>query len=371
RSDHGRPGARCPREHRHALLGRRGEDRGRWRAKWRRLPRADRLCGSGALLKERALIGERVREEVGDVPAIDGLRGLAVLWVIAFHYIIVREENLSADPWISALHRLPALDTLLRNGYLGVDLFFLISGFLLALPWLVHARAGLPPPSALRFYARRVRRIVPAYYVQLFLLFTVALPLLGGITYWRSDLYVDLWNGIAHGLFLQDTSPLTSGSLHVNGALWTLPIEVQFYALLPLAAPLFVRAPRAMLVAATAASLAWQWAGAHDLRPLVDMELELGSHWRWSEAVVRDVIAMQLPAYLAHFALGIVLGRMWLASRAAIVSSATKLFRWLAMLAALALLAASLEGMLPVPHEHQRMIPALAIAVLLFGAVSS
>jgi peptidoglycan/LPS O-acetylase OafA/YrhL len=306
---------------------------------------------------------EGVRAEVGDIPALDGLRGIAVIWVVAFHFAVLRE----GDAWVGALHGLPALDALVRSGYLGVDLFFLLSGFLLALPWIAHANAGLPPPSTRAFYRRRARRILPAYYVQLVLLFAVVLPLLLGRTYWRKDLYVYLWNGVAHGLFLQGTTPLTSGSMGINGALWTLPLEVQFYLLLPFAAPLFLRAPRRMLAGAIALSLAWQWAAAHDLAPLVALELRLGAHWHWAEATVREMLAAQLPAFLGHFALGIVLARAWLARRGR--------GRWpgapLAAAAGAALLAVSIAGLVPLPPEHMRIVPLAALALLFYAAVAS
>ena len=304
-----------------------------------------------------------VRAEVGDIPVLDGLRGLAVIWVALFHFVVLR----AGDTWVDALHGMPALDALVRSGYLGVDLFFLLSGFLLALPWIAHANAGLPPPSTAAFYVRRARRILPAYYVQLALAFLVALPLLLGVGYWRKDLYVYLWNGVAHALFLQGTSPLTSGSMGVNGALWTLPIEVQFYLLLPFAMPLFIRAPRRTLAAAIAASLAWQWAAAHDLVPLVALELRLGAHWRWPEATVREMLAAQLPAFLGHFALGIFLGRAWLAHRGACARMGAPL----AAVTGAALLAVSIAGLVPLPLEHVRLVPSLALALLFHAAVAS
>ena len=304
-----------------------------------------------------------VRAEVGDIPVLDGLRGLAVIWVVAFHFVGLRE----GDKWVGALHAVPALDALVRNGYLGVDLFFLLSGFLLALPWIAHANEGLPPPSTAAFYVRRARRILPAYYVQLACLYLVALPLVLGLAYWRKDLYVYLWNGVAHGLFLQGTSPLTSGSMGVNGALWTLPIEVQFYVLLPLAMPLFLRAPWRTLAAAIAVSLAWQWAAAHDLAPLVALELRLGAHWRWPEATVRELLSAQLPAFLGHFALGIFLGRAWLARR----GPRARMGAPLAALAGAALLAVSIAGHVPLPPEHVRLVPSVALALLFYAAVAS
>jgi peptidoglycan/LPS O-acetylase OafA/YrhL len=98
-----------------------------------------------------------------------------VAWVIAFHVYALRRTV--GDPWVASMASSP-LEPVVGAGYLGVDLFFLISGFLLALPWFLHAGEGRAAPSARAFYARRVRRIVPAYYVQLVFLFAVVLPLL-------------------------------------------------------------------------------------------------------------------------------------------------------------------------------------------------
>jgi peptidoglycan/LPS O-acetylase OafA/YrhL len=133
---------------------------------------------------------------------------------------------------------------------------------------------------------------VPAYYVQLAALFLVVLPLLHGWTYWRSDLYVYALNAFAHGVLVHNLFPLTSASMGVNGALWTLGVEAQFYLLLPVFAPLFVRRPAAMLAISIAIALGWR--------------LCAGS----------DFLRAQLPSYLGHFALGIVLGRAWLERRA-------------------------------------------------------
>lgn len=308
---------------------------------------------------------EDVHAEVGHIATLDGVRGLAVLWVMLFHYVVVRGAAVD-DPYVAALARFPAADLLLRNGYLGVDLFFLVSGFLLTLPWFAHARAGRSPPSTRAFYARRIRRIVPAYYVQLAVLFALVMPLLHGLRYWRSDLYVYAWNAFAHALFLHGTTPLTSGSLGVNGALWTLAVEAQYYLLVPLVAPVFVRSPRAMLVLAFALAAAWQWGARHDLHALVAWELALGQHWGWPEDVVRRLLTMQLPGYLAHFALGILLGRAWLVERAR--GAATNRYaRFALAFASLGLLAAALAR----GGENAPGLAMLALAALLFLAATA
>lgn len=253
---------------------------------------------------------EGVRAEVGRIAGVEGMRGVAVLWVILFHCFVLRPD----DPWMLAIEASP-FEPLVRNGYLGVDLFFIISGFLLAMPWFLHADAGREPPSFRSFYARRFWRIAPAYYVQLAFLFLVALPLTRGGAYWRSDLWVYLYNAGVHALFLHNTTPLSSGSMGINGALWTLAVEAQFYLLLPVLMPLFLRWPKTMFVASLAVAEYWRLASHLDLDWLVNAELTLGRAWNWPESIVRYLIEHQLPTYIAHFALGIVMGHAWLRSR--------------------------------------------------------
>ncbi len=242
------------------------------------------------------------------------MRGVAALWVVLFHYTVMRAtaEN---DPWIAAIDSFPALGAVIRNGYLGVDLFFLITGFLLTLPWLRARHEGRPAPSARDFYVRRIRRIVPAYYVQLFFLFFVFLPLLRGLAYWRQDFFFLSFNLAAHLSFLHYTTPATSASLGINGVLWTLALEAQYYVLLPLIAGVFVRAPWRMTAALVATAAAWRWMSAHDLEILVRPAMAIASRWSVPEAAIRHFLATQLPGYLGHFALGILAGWAWLASR--------------------------------------------------------
>ena len=254
-----------------------------------------------------------VRSEVGNLPALDGLRGVAVLWVIVFHAFVLRKDL--GDPWIGIAASSSWLGPVIGSGYLGVDLFFLLSGFLLALPWFVRAARGQPSPSAREFYARRARRILPAYYAQLLLLFAVVLPLLRGKDYWRTDLYVYLYNFVAHATFMHNTTPLSSGSMQANGALWTLAVEAQFYLLVPFVAPLVVRWPRRALAVSFALAIAWRLATRDGLGPLVALEMALGRPWGWTEDVVRYLLLHQLPSYCGHFVLGMVLGGAWLSWR--------------------------------------------------------
>ena len=254
---------------------------------------------------------EGVRSEIGFIAPVEGLRGIAVLWVIAFHCAALRGDAFD-DPWIALLASAPVLDVVARNGYLGVDLFFLITGFLLTLPWFRHAAESRPPPSAIEFYRRRAWRILPGYYVQLVLLFFVFLPLLHGWSLWKTDPAYTLDNFGAHLFLVHYTTPYTSASLGINGALWTLSLEVQYYFLLPLLAPWVVRAPLRSACALAAAAIAWRWLALHDLEPLVRRELAIGERWQVSEATIRHLVGTQLPAYCAHFAAGILAGHAWM-----------------------------------------------------------
>jgi len=313
---------------------------------------------------------EGVRFEAGYIPAIEGMRGIAVLWVVLFHYVVVRDGHFD-DPAIAAISTVNPLNIVLRNGYLGVDLFFLISGFLLTLPWFMRAARGAPPPSVREFYARRFLRIAPAYYVQLLVLFGVVLPLLQGIRYWRSDLYVIAANVIAHLGFLHNTTPLTSGSLGVNGALWTLAVEAQYYALVPLAALAFLRRPAVSLVAAVAAAVAWHLGARHGLDSLVAFERWLGRPWGWSEESIRQLLVTQLPSYLGHFAIGILAGRAWLAWRANPVPVLVRRLLGVATVLALALLYWVYGHLGPIAGDFTWLVVPFAFGLAFFTLAAS
>jgi len=282
-----------------------------------------------------------VRGEVGFIAPVEGLRGVAVLLVMVFHYALVLDARF-ADPWIAASEAWLAAKVVVRNGMLGVDLFFLITGFLLVLPWLRHAADGGAAPSATAFYRRRVRRILPAYYVHLLILFLVLVPLLRGLEFWRYDPAHLFTNLSAHVFLVHYLSPVTSASVGVNGALWTLSLEAQFYLLLPLLAPAFARAPWRTALALLATALAWRWAAGHGLDALV-ASLQAQVPTQVSEQTMRHFLQTQLPGYLGHFAAGMLAARAWLQWRDHPPSRAASI-AWLALAACAGLLLWSLHA---------------------------
>ena len=146
------------------------------------------------------------------MPALDGLRALAVGLVLLFHAWNQQPDFLAPGQWEE---RYPMYYT--RT---GLHLFFVLSGFLLFLPyarWLFH-KAGRP--SATNFYKRRALRVGPAYLVCLTLL-----TLLGPHTAAAAE------DWLLHTTFLFNLRPQSIFS--INGVFWTMAVEVQFYLLLP------------------------------------------------------------------------------------------------------------------------------------------
>ena len=98
------------------------------------------------------------------LPEVDGLRFLAIFGVLFFH-VIYSATNVPGVPLQAS-----ALDFLLRpfqEGHRGVELFFGISGFILALPFAAQHLNGAAPVSVRRYYLRRVTRLEPPYLVAL------------------------------------------------------------------------------------------------------------------------------------------------------------------------------------------------------------
>jgi peptidoglycan/LPS O-acetylase OafA/YrhL len=148
---------------------------------------------------------------MGYRPDIDGLRALAVLSVIAYHWQI--------PPF--------------RGGFVGVDIFFTISGFLIT--QIITTEVDQQRFSFWNFYERRIRRILPALYVMIAAVFVLSWSMLFPSDYrnlsssilsvvtFRSNFF--FWREA--GYF--DTSSLGKPLLHT----WSLAVEEQFYLVLP------------------------------------------------------------------------------------------------------------------------------------------
>ena len=199
--------------------------------------------------EEKAAAGQHREQEFGHGhwPALTGLRGLAALGVLAFHVAGLggRTQELPAPlAWLCGM------------GWSGVDVFFTLSAFLLCLPFVDASERGAPEPSLREYWRHRAWRILPAYWLQVLLLFVLAV--LGvQVSYWTST---DAANLAVNALFLYNLHPYVGAALP---PWWTLPVELGFYLLLPLFAALLRPSRWYWLLLAIAGSLAWRWWVVH------------------------------------------------------------------------------------------------------------
>ena len=116
------------------------------------------------------------------------------------------------------------------NGDRGVELFFVISGMILAVPFARHYLAGMKPPSLRKYYMRRLTRLEPPYLVST--LFVVV-----GYIVYSHGYPAGYLPHILASLFYQHS--LIYGSPGVNPVTWSLEVEIQFYVLAPIVMLLF------------------------------------------------------------------------------------------------------------------------------------
>lgn len=158
-------------------------------------------------------------------PALDGLRGIAILLVIFLH-------NFKFTNYFFF-------------GWLGVDLFFVLSGFLIT--GILIQTMG--QPNFLRnFYMRRVLRIFPVYYLTLIICLLI-LPRISSLNV-QADYYTDnqvwLWTYLQNWLYIFKPPYGDVLLLHT----WSLAVEEQFYLIWPVII-FFVRKPKVLLALAT------------------------------------------------------------------------------------------------------------------------
>jgi peptidoglycan/LPS O-acetylase OafA/YrhL len=155
------------------------------------------------------------------VPQIDALRGLAAM-VVAF----VFHQHLVAGVYRTGpLDGLPVFTWLHDYGWTMVDLFFVISGFVMCHVYLGVPGERRPPPSALRFANARFARLYPLHFVTL--LATAAI-LAVGVPASYQGARPDGWNFALNALMLQQ-SPLAEG-MSFNLPAWSIAVEMYCYA---------------------------------------------------------------------------------------------------------------------------------------------
>ncbi len=223
------------------------------------------------------------------MPGIEMLRGIAAAVVVAHHL------------WsLSTLPRFSGYWVIEGFGSYGVDIFFVLSAFLLSDPsWRIKTKRQLAI-----FWARRAARIIPAYYAVVIVLFLFFVP--AGSLFTGTGLRQTL----ANLTFTQYFFPTTTGSFGTNGVLWTLSIEFTLYLMLPIIGWLFVRAPVVTFSAMMAIGIGWRivvGVAGDGLREFYfgDLGVPLGLQSLF--------VARQFVGYLPLFAIG--MAARWLSER--------------------------------------------------------
>jgi peptidoglycan/LPS O-acetylase OafA/YrhL len=139
------------------------------------------------------------------IPALDGIRGLAILMVLGFHYL--------------------GQHAVFSKGWAGVDLFFVLSGYLITKRLMENKERS---DRYAKFYKNRVLRIFPLYYLVLILLFSYALI--------KNEYFFEFKNAVAFFLFFQNWAFIIKGLSHeiFLPHTWSLAVEEQFYLVWPL-----------------------------------------------------------------------------------------------------------------------------------------
>jgi peptidoglycan/LPS O-acetylase OafA/YrhL len=162
------------------------------------------------------------------IPEIDGLRFVAIALVVIFHighYLAGRpplDTPQTGHPWYTHFS---------RYGHYGVELFFVISGFVLALPFASHHVKGTPKVDLKRYYIRRLTRIAPPY-----LLITIVVYF--GAVWFQGLSAASLFPNFIASLVYLHSLMFGQGSVF-NPVAWSLEIEIQFYLLIPFLTLLF------------------------------------------------------------------------------------------------------------------------------------
>ncbi|MGN6332248.1 MAG: acyltransferase family protein [Motilibacteraceae bacterium] len=223
---------------------------------------------------------------VDRLAGLEGYRGLAAVLIVVYHvyqFVRVGDRYPLEGTWAHPL--LYALDTF-------VGLFFVLSAFLLGLPFARRALEGGRAGSGREFLRRRAVRIVPLYYVAVLVVWAS-----------RNGSFPGDWRDLLEHLTFTQVFD-QQRIFYTIGPAWSLAVEVQFYLLLALlgwaACALCARLPtRAARTAVLLSGVAVLFAGSIVFRFVAERS--------WHEPVTAWPVWFSLPARLDEFALGLAL----------------------------------------------------------------
>jgi peptidoglycan/LPS O-acetylase OafA/YrhL len=235
-------------------------------------------------------------------PDIDGLRAIAILSVVLYHAGV----------------------QLLPGGFTGVDIFFVISGYLIG--GHIFSEIREERFSFARFYQRRVKRILPAFYVVLCFTMVASLFLLSPIELVDCSKSAIAAVLSASNVYFLRYSNYFQGSSALNPLLmtWSLAVEEQFYLVIPLLMLAVAKVRRGVLLPAILAICALSfWFAWHQVHVVPDRafyllpsrawELGVGVAWAVGEAMLNRTIVRPRWAQAASLCgMAAMLAPMWL-----------------------------------------------------------
>lgn len=162
------------------------------------------------------------------IPYIDGLRFISISSVVLFHFLDYYLDRI----YIDSPYKRDHYYYLTTNGFSGVMLFFGISGFVLAMPFINEYVYKGKKVDLKQFYLKRLTRLEPPYIIMLTLLFILSLIVgsKGGIK--------ELFPHYLASIFYSHNA-IYDGFPVLSDVLWSLEIEIQFYLLAPLLGMVF------------------------------------------------------------------------------------------------------------------------------------
>lgn len=171
----------------------------------------------------------------GDYMAeLDGLRFIAIIWVVLFHSNTTINGN-SAYRLVDSLKDFPLLNTFYSNGFQGVELFFAISGFILAYPFARQRIQQGKKVNLKSYFLRRLTRLEPPYVIAMTAFFII-LVVKGDFTF--GELFPSLLASLVYLHFI-----IFAAYPYITMIAWSLEVEVQFYILAPLLSRIFSLRP--------------------------------------------------------------------------------------------------------------------------------
>jgi len=222
----------------------------------------------------------------------DGFRAIACLMVI-YHHVMQRLDPIASPMWVQVIQYMG------MRGEVGVSIFFVLSGCLLATPFWNAFIGHTPQPKMRTYFQNRAARILPAYYLILILSTLLAVQILD---------FKIVWSRIVSGVFLVSHFHWnTFFASELDPPLWTITLEIWSYILLPIV--LFSIFWKSRTVKAAAIGMGIWIVFLQSLQPLIikffmtDDYLK-GWEWGWAGGAKLWLPYWNLASFFTQFLLG-------------------------------------------------------------------